>query len=256
MVLENIKAIKERLSAAGMQELPALLSQYESDERDGVKKLILSERKRIASYEAELKRMEEMYHYERLYPEVNYIGGIDEVGRGPLAGPVVACCVILPKDCDILYLNDSKQVPEKKREQLYNEITKKAVAYGIGIVSHEVIDEINILQATYEAMRQAIDSMKIKPEHLLVDAVKIPGITIPQRGIIKGDAKSASIAAASIVAKVTRDRMMVELDAKYPGYGFAKNKGYGSAEHMEALRKYGPCEIHRRSFIGSIIDGN
>ena len=256
MVLENIKAIKERLSAAGMQELPALLSQYESDERDGVKKLILSERKRIASYEAELKRMKEMYHYERLYPEVNYIGGIDEVGRGPLAGPVVACCVILPKDCDILYLNDSKQVPEKKREQLYNEITKKAVAYGIGIVSHEVIDEINILQATYEAMRQAIDSMKIKPEHLLVDAVKIPGITIPQRGIIKGDAKSASIAAASIVAKVTRDRMMVELDAKYPGYGFAKNKGYGSAEHMEALRKYGPCEIHRRSFIGSIIDGN
>lgn len=256
MVLENIKAIKERLSAAGMQELPALLSQYESDERDGVKKLILSERKRIASYEAELKRMEEMYHYERLYPEVNYIGGIDEVGRGPLAGPVVACCVILPKDCDILYLNDSKQVPEKKREQLYDEITMKAVAYGIGIVSHEVIDEINILQATYEAMRQAIDSMKIKPEHLLVDAVKIPGITIPQRGIIKGDAKSASIAAASIVAKVTRDRMMVELDAKYPGYGFAKNKGYGSAEHMEALRKYGPCEIHRRSFIGSIIDGN
>ena len=167
----------------------------------------------------------------------------------------MACCVILPKDCDILYLNDSKQVPEKKREQLYEEITKKAVAYGIGIVSHEVIDEINILQATYEAMRQAIDSMKIKPEHLLVDAVKIPGITIPQRGIIKGDAKSASIAAASIVAKVTRDRMMVELDAKYPGYGFAKNKGYGSAEHMEALRKYGPCEIHRRSFIGSILDG-
>ena len=256
MVLENIKAIKERLSAAGIQELPALLLQYESDERDGVKKLILSERKRIASYEAELKRMEEMYHYERLYPEVNYIGGIDEVGRGPLAGPVVACCVILPKDCDILYLNDSKQVPEKKREQLYDEITKKAVAYGIGIVSHEEIDEINILQATYEAMRQAIDSMKIKPEHLLVDAVKIPGITIPQRGIIKGDAKSASIAAASIVAKVTRDRMMMELDAKYPGYGFAKNKGYGSAEHMEALRKYGPCEIHRRSFIGSIIDGN
>ncbi len=256
MVLENIKTIKERLSAARIQELPALLLQYESDERDGVKKLILSERKRIASYEAELKRMEEMYHYERLYPEVNYIGGIDEVGRGPLAGPVVACCVILPKDCDILYLNDSKQVPEKKREQLYDEITKKAVAYGIGIVSHEVIDEINILQATYEAMRQAIDSMKIKPEHLLVDAVKIPGITIPQRGIIKGDAKSASIAAASIVAKVTRDRMMVELDAKYPGYGFAKNKGYGSAEHMEALRKYGPCEIHRRSFIGSIIDGN
>lgn len=256
MNLENIKAIKERLNAADVKDLPLLLSEYESDEREGVKKLILSERKRIASYESEMKRMEEMYHYERLYPEVRYIGGIDEVGRGPLAGPVVACCVILPKDCDILYLNDSKQVPEKKREQLYEEITKKAVAYGIGVVSHEVIDEINILQATYEAMRQAVNSMKIKPEHLLVDAVKIPGIAIPQRGIIKGDAKSASIAAASIVAKVTRDRMMAELDAKYPGYGFAKNKGYGSAEHIEALRKFGPCEIHRRSFIGSILNGD
>lgn len=256
MNLENIKAIKERLNAADVKDLPLLLTEYESDEREGVKKLILSERKRIASYETELKRMEEMYHYERLYPEVRYIGGIDEVGRGPLAGPVVACCVILPKNCDILYLNDSKQVPEKKREQLYEEITKKAVAYGIGVVSHEVIDEINILQATYEAMRQAVNSMKIKPEHLLVDAVKIPGITIPQRGIIKGDAKSASIAAASIVAKVTRDRMMAELDAKYPGYGFAKNKGYGSAEHIEALRKCGPCEIHRRSFIGSILNGD
>jgi ribonuclease HII len=194
-----------------------------------------------------------MFHYERLYPEVNYIGGIDEVGRGPLAGPVVACCVILPKDCDILYLNDSKQVPEKKREELYDEIMAKAVSVGIGCVSHEVIDEINILQATFEAMRQAIASMPVKPEHLLVDAVHIPDIKIPQRGIIKGDAKSASIAAASIVAKVTRDRMMCELDAKYPAYGFAKNKGYGSAEHIAALKQYGPCEIHRRSFIGGIL---
>ena len=128
--------------------------------------------------------MYEMFHYERLYPEVNYIGGIDEVGRGPLAGPVVACCVILPKDCDILYLNDSKQVPEKKREELYDEIMAKAVSVGIGCVSHEVIDEINILQATFEAMRQAIASMPVKPEHLLVDAVHIPDIRIPQRGII------------------------------------------------------------------------
>ncbi|MBO4696846.1 MAG: ribonuclease HII [Lachnospiraceae bacterium] len=253
--MDSIKDIKDRLKEASIKELPALIAAYESDEREGVKKLLTAERKRIAAYEAELARMEEMFHYERLYPEAAYIGGIDEVGRGPLAGPVVACCVILPKDCDILYLNDSKQVPEKKREQLYEEITKKAVAYGIGIVSHEVIDEINILQATYEAMRQAIGSMKIKPDHLLVDAVKIPGITIPQRGIIKGDAKSASIAAASIVAKVTRDRMMTELDAKYPGYGFAKNKGYGSAEHIEALKTIGPCEIHRRSFIGSILGG-
>ena len=197
--------------------------------------------------------MEEMFHYEELYPEVEYIGGIDEVGRGPLAGPVVACCVILPKDCDILYLNDSKQVPAKLREALYDEILSKAVSYGIGVVSHEVIDEINILQATYRAMRDAIDAMPIKPQQLLVDAVTIPGITIPQRGIVKGDAKSASIAAASIVAKVTRDRMMVELDAKYPGYGFAGNKGYGSKEHIAAIRSLGPCEIHRRSFIGNFL---
>lgn len=253
--MEAIGVIKEKLAAVPALELPALVSEYRSDTREGVKKLVAAADKRIAAYQAELQRMQEMYHYERLYPEVQYIGGIDEVGRGPLAGPVVACCVILPKDCDILYLNDSKQVPEKKREQLYEEITAKAVSYGIGIVSHEVIDEINILQATYEAMRQAIASMSVKPQHLLVDAVKIPGITIPQRGIIKGDAKSASIAAASIVAKVTRDRMMVELDAKYPGYGFAGNKGYGSAEHIEALRKIGPCEIHRRSFIEGILNG-
>lgn len=249
----NLTEIKQILSEAEISKLAALMEQYRPDKRAGVQKAIAQAQKRIDAYEKECLRMEEMYHYERLYPEVEYIGGIDEVGRGPLAGPVVACCVVLPKDCDILYLNDSKQVPEKKREELYEEIIRKAVSYGIGVVSHEVIDEINILQATYEAMRQAIAAMPVKPEHLLVDAVKIPGITIPQRGIIKGDAKSASIAAASIVAKVTRDRMMVELDRKYPGYGFAKNKGYGSGEHIEALKTIGPCEIHRRSFIGNFI---
>lgn len=251
--MESLCDINHKLTNAEIAEIPAFISEYRTDSRAGVQKLILQASKRVEAYEKECLRMEEMFHYERLYPEVNYIGGIDEVGRGPLAGPVVACCVILPKDCDILYLNDSKQVPEKKREELYDEIIAKAVSYGIGIVSHEVIDEINILQATYEAMRQAIESMSVKPEHLLVDAVKIPGISIPQRGIIKGDAKSASIAAASIVAKVTRDRMMVELDQKYPGYGFAKNKGYGSSEHIEALKTNGPCEIHRRTFIGNFL---
>ena len=251
--MESISEIKERLATASNEQLPELIALYKNDPRSGVFKLAESFEKKLAALQKERDRMYEMFHYERLYPEVNYIGGIDEVGRGPLAGPVVACCVILPKDCDILYLNDSKQVPEKKREELYDEIMAKAVSVGIGCVSHEVIDEINILQATFEAMRQAIASMPVKPEHLLVDAVHIPDIKIPQRGIIKGDAKSASIAAASIVAKVTRDRMMCELDAKYPAYGFAKNKGYGSAEHIAALKQYGPCEIHRRSFIGGIL---
>ena len=251
--MESVAEIREKLEKAPEAMLPELITLYQNDPRNGVKKLAQSFEKKLAALTKERERMREMFHYERLYPEVNYIGGIDEVGRGPLAGPVVACAVILPKNCDILYLNDSKQVPEKKREELYDEIMAKAVSVGIGCVSHTVIDEINILQATFEAMRQAIASMPMKPEHLLVDAVHIPDITIPQRGIIKGDAKSASIAAASIVAKVTRDRMMVELDAKYPGYGFAKNKGYGSPEHIAALRQFGPCEIHRRSFIGGIL---
>lgn len=251
--MESIAEIKKKLTEAAPEELFPLLAAYSEDPRAGVSKLVQAGEKRLEAYFAELARMEEMFHYEELYHEVEYIGGIDEVGRGPLAGPVVACCVILPKDCDILYLNDSKQVPAKLREALYDEILSKAVSYGIGVVSHEVIDEINILQATYRAMREAIDAMPIKPQQLLVDAVTIPGITIPQRGIVKGDAKSASIAAASIVAKVTRDRMMVELDAKYPGYGFAGNKGYGSKEHIAAIRSLGPCEIHRRSFIGNFL---
>ncbi len=251
--MQAISEIKAVLSAASVKELPELLAGFREDPREGVKKLIAASEKRIAAYEKELARTEEMFHYERLYPEATYIGGIDEVGRGPLAGPVVACCVILPKDCDILYLNDSKQVPEKKREELYDEIMEKAVSVGIGTVSHEVIDEINILQATYEAMRQAIGKLSVTPQHLLVDAVRIPGVSIPQRSIIKGDAKSASIAAASIVAKVTRDRMMVKLDRRYPQYGFARNKGYGAPEHLAALKQYGPCEIHRMSFLGGIL---
>lgn len=251
--MQTISEIKQILASTDITELPNTVTQFRPDEREVVKKLIASAEKKIAAYMKELARMEEMFHYERLYPEATYIGGIDEVGRGPLAGPVVACCVVLPKNCDILYLNDSKQVPEKKREELYDEIMAKAVSVGIGMVSHEVIDDINILQATYEAMRQAIGKLSVTPQHLLVDAVHIPGVTIPQRSIIKGDAKSASIAAASIVAKVTRDRMMTELDKTYPQYGFARNKGYGAPEHLAALKQYGPCEIHRRSFLGGIL---
>lgn len=209
--------------------------------------------KQLAKLEAEKKRMYEMFSYEREHSNCEYICGIDEVGRGPFAGPVVACAVILPRDCDILYLNDSKKLSEKKREELYVEIVDKAVSYGIGIVSEKVIDEINILQATFEAMRQAINKLTVKPDILLNDAVTIPGVDIKQVPIIKGDAKSASIAAASIVAKVTRDHMMEDLDKQYPGYDLAKNKGYGTKAHIEGLKALGPCEIHRRSFISKYI---
>ena len=203
--------------------------------------------------EAELKRIEALKQYEKEYEHFGYVCGIDEVGRGPFAGPVVACAVILPKDCNILYINDSKKHSEKRREELYDIIIKEAVAYGIGIKDNRRIDEINILQATYEAMREAINNLSVKPDVLLNDAVTIPGVDIKQVPIIKGDAKSISIGAASIVAKVTRDRMMAEFDEKYPGYEFAKNKGYGTAAHIEGLKKYGPCEIHRRSFIHNYI---
>lgn len=203
--------------------------------------------------ELEKKRMYEMFSFEREYADCEYICGIDEVGRGPFAGPVVACAVILPKDCDILYLNDSKKLSEKKREALYDEIIAKAVSYGIGVVSEKVIDDINILQATYEAMRIAINNLSVKPDILLNDAVTIPLVDIEQVPIIKGDAKSASIAAASIVAKVTRDHMMEEFDKVYPGYEFAKNKGYGTKAHRDALKAIGPCEIHRRTFIKNHI---
>ena len=184
---------------------------------------------------------------------VLYIAGFDEAGRGPLAGPVVAGAVILPADCEILYLNDSKKLSPAKREELYEVICREAVGIGLGFAGPERIDEINILQATYEAMRQAIGKLNPQPDVLLNDAVTIPGVGIRQVPIIKGDAKSVSIAAASIVAKVTRDRLMEEYEKVYPGYGFAANKGYGAASHIEALKKYGPTPIHRRSFLTHFI---
>lgn len=211
------------------------------------------ELKKQEKLKAELARIEELKKYEKEYSMYANICGIDEVGRGPLAGPVVAGAVILPKDCDILYINDSKKLSEKKREALYDEIMEKAVAVGIGYADWERIDEINILQATYEAMREAINNLKIRPDILLNDAVTIPGVDIKQVPIIKGDAKSISIGAASIVAKVTRDRLMVEYEDKYPGYNFASNKGYGSQAHIEALKTIGPCPIHRRSFIKNFV---
>lgn len=209
--------------------------------------------KREAKLQKELERLETMKEYEKQYSQCEYICGIDEVGRGPLAGPVVAAAVILPKDCQLLYLNDSKKVTEKRREVLYDQIYEQAIAVGIGMASESVIDEINILQATYQAMRDAIGKLSVRPDVLLNDAVTIPGVDIPQVPIVKGDAKSVSIAAASIIAKVTRDRMMVQYGELYPGYSFASNKGYGSAVHIEALKNIGPCDIHRRTFIKNLI---
>ena len=214
---------------------------------------ILREQKRQEKLKAERERLESMKMYEYQYGECGFLCGIDEVGRGPLAGPVVAGAVILSRDCEILYLNDSKKLSEKKRELLYDEIMEKAVAVGLGIVGPDRIDEINILQSTYEAMRMAISNLKVRPDLLLNDAVTIPKVDIPQVPIIKGDGKSVSIAAASIVAKVTRDRMMVEYENLYPGYEFGSNKGYGSAKHIAALKEIGPCVIHRKSFIKNFV---
>lgn len=212
------------------------------------------EAKRLEKERLEQERLERMRSYERQYEnDCDFICGIDEAGRGPLAGPVVAAAVVLPKGLVIPYVNDSKKLTERRRELLYPEIMEKALAVGVGIVSPQRIDEINILQATYEAMRQAIGQLSVRPDILLNDAVRIPGVEIPQVPIIKGDAKSISIACASVIAKVTRDRMMVQYDELYPEYGFAGHKGYGSAAHMAALRECGPCPIHRSTFIRNII---
>lgn len=238
-------------SAAGLLE--NLEQTYREDTRSGVQALIRRSEKQRETLEKETARIYQLQQYERDYEKEGLICGIDEVGRGPLAGPVVAGAVILPKNCEILYLNDSKQLSAEKREQLYDIILEHAVAVGIGIVSPQRIDEINILQATYEAMRQAIEKLNPQPAVLLNDAVRIPQVAIQQVPIIKGDAKSVSIAAASIVAKVTRDRMMEQYEEVFPGYGFARNKGYGSKEHIETLQTMGPTAIHRRSFIGHFV---
>ena len=212
------------------------------------------EARRLAKEKKEKERTHLMYTYEREQMScASFIAGVDEVGRGPLAGPVVAGAVILPRDYEITGLNDSKKLTEKRREEMNLVIRREALSIGIGVVSHEVIDEINILQATYEAMRRALKELDPAPEIILVDAVTIPDITVPQIPIVKGDAKSASIAAASIVAKVYRDHLMQELDVRYPGYGFARNKGYGTREHIQAIKELGPSPMHRRSFIGNFI---
>ena len=249
METKKIGEIREEFKAAEETMLPSFIEKYRSDERAGVQKLIEQANGRLAKLEAERARIDRLWKYEREYGMYTRICGIDEVGRGPLAGPVVAGAVILPKDCDILYINDSKKLSAAKREELYDVIMEKAVAVGIGMVGPERIDEINILQATYEAMREAISKLGDAPDILLNDAVTIPGVAIRQVPIIKGDAKSISIGAASIVAKVTRDRLMVEYDKIMPGYGFAAT-GSGSAGTVTAGEAAEPTGVEAMRSAG------
>ena len=247
--------IKEEFKNLTPEQIPAQIALYQEDERKGVQNFLLSQQKKVDKYYQEIERIENLCQYEKEYSQYDFICGIDEVGRGPLAGPVVAGAVVLPKGSRILYINDSKKLSAKKREKLFDIIKEEAVSVGIGMASPERIDEINILQATYKAMRMAIDKLSKRPEVLLNDAVIIPGIdeSIHQEKIIKGDAKSVSIAAASILAKVTRDRYMEELGEKYPEYGFEKHKGYGTKAHIEAIKKYGITPEHRKTFLKNII---
>ena len=250
----KLSEIKNQFENASEIELPNLIALYEKSEKAGIQKLVQTYKNKLQKIEAEKERIENMLVFEKENADYKYICGIDEAGRGPLAGPVVAAAVILPKDSRILYVNDSKKLSEKKREELYEIIMKEALSVGVGIASPEVIDDINILQADYVAMREAVSKLNPTPDLLLNDAVIIPELPMKQISIIKGDSKSLSIAAASIIAKVTRDRIMYEYDKLYPEYGFASNKGYGSAVHIQKLKEIGPCPIHRASFIKNFVD--
>ncbi|AQP42146.1 ribonuclease HII [Streptococcus gallolyticus] len=249
--MATVKEIKEALAAIESLD-DARWQDYESDGRAGVQKAIQQRKKAIQADIDEDLRLENMLRYEKELYQQGYqaIAGIDEVGRGPLAGPVVTACVILPKNCKIKHLNDSKKIPKKHHEEIYQEILARALGIGIGIVDNNVIDQINIYEATKVGMLQAINQLKgvvTKPDYLLIDAMHLE-TSIPQQSLIKGDANSLSIAAASIVAKVTRDRMMADYANDYPGYAFEKNVGYGTKEHLEGLKKYGITPIHRKTF--------
>ena len=246
--MATIKEIKEQL--ANIQRLDdPLLTELEQDSRSGVIQAIAKRKREIQKRLDEDERLEGMLAYEKeCYARgMELIAGVDEVGRGPLAGPVVAAAVILPKACKIPGLNDSKKIPKSKHKEIYEAVLQNAVAIGIGIKDNQVIDQVNIYEATKLAMMEAIGQLEPQPQHLLIDAMKLD-LPISQTSIIKGDANSLSIAAASIVAKVTRDQMMEEFDREYPGYDFAQNAGYGTAKHLAGLDKLGVTPIHRRSF--------
>ena len=246
--MATIKEIKEQL--ANIQQLDApLLAELEQDSRSGVVQAVAKRKREIQKRLDEEERLEGMLAYEKeCYARgIEFIAGVDEVGRGPLAGPVVAAAVILPKGSKIPGLNDSKKIPKSKHKEIYEAVLQEAIAIGIGVKDNQVIDQVNIYEATKLAMIDAIGQLDPQPQHLLIDAMKLD-LPISQTSIIKGDANSLSIAAASIVAKVTRDQMMETYDQEYPGYDFAQNAGYGTANHLAGLHKLGVTPIHRRSF--------
>ena len=246
--MPTIKEIKERLATIDDLDHP-LFEELILDGRAGVQAAISKRKRELQKQVDEDLRLEKMLAYEKeLYTQgIHLIAGVDEVGRGPLAGPVVAAAVILPENCKIPGLNDSKKIPKSKHHAIYQAVLDQALSVGIGIKDNQVIDQVNIYEATKLAMLEAIQELDPRPQHLLIDAMKLD-LPIPQTSIIKGDANSLSIAAASIVAKVTRDQMMEEFDKEYPGYDFAQNAGYGTANHLAGLHKLGVTPIHRRSF--------
>ena len=256
--MTTIKEIRELLATVQDLDNPLFL-ELEKDSRTGVQKEITKRKKAIQAELEENLRLENMLSYEKeLYIQgLSLIAGVDEVGRGPLAGPVVATAVILPKNCKIRGLNDSKKIPKKKHLEIFQAVQDQALAVGIGIMDNQVIDQVNIYEATKLAMIEAISQLSPQPEHLLIDAMQLD-LPISQTAIIKGDANSLSIAAASIVAKVTRDNLMKDYDNQYPGYDFAANAGYGTSKHLEGLDKLGVTPIHRTSFepIKSLVAAN
>lgn len=246
--MATIKEIQQRLELVTDLADP-FLAEAANDLRSGVQKAIEKRKRAIQAELDEDCRLEQMLRYEKDLYKAGYqaIAGIDEVGRGPLAGPVVAAAVILPPECKIKGLNDSKKIPKKKHQEIYQAVLDKALAVGIGLIDNEIIDQVNIYEATKLAMKEALSKLSLKPDYLLIDAMKLD-IDIPQESIIKGDANSLSIAAASIVAKVTRDKLMADYDKEYPGYDFAQNAGYGTKSHLQGLERHGVTPIHRKTF--------
>lgn len=251
----SINQIRKITEVTSKEEKEKLIDALKPDKREGVKGIVNRLEKEINDHNIEMDRIKRLKYYEQKYYDkgVKYIAGIDEVGRGPLAGPVYASAVIFPISCIIEGIDDSKKLSSEKRKRLYDLIVKEAICHATGCCDEKTIDKVNILNATYIAMKEAVEKLEIKPEVLLIDAVRIPGMDIFQVPIIKGDSLSFSIAAASIIAKVERDEIMDGLHEKYSMYNFVSNKGYGTREHIEALKTYGPCPVHRRSFISNFL---